>query len=80
MWRGVDVALIFVLNLAITTEKYGAVLILPSQSQSLIRQLVSYVLFNDIRTSHATQQPGNCGFLSIPAMPGPPRYGYENVV
>ena len=52
-------ALIFVLNLATTTEKYGAVLILPSQIQSLTRQLVSYILFNDIHTSHATQKPEN---------------------
>ena len=58
-WRDANVGLIFVLNLATTTEKYGAVLILPSQSQSLIRQLVSYILFNDIHTSHATQKPEN---------------------
>ena len=53
-------ALIFVLSLATslgtTTEKYGAVLILLSESQSLARQLVSYILFNDIHTSQKTEE------------------------
>ena len=61
--------------------------ILPSQSQSVTRQLVSYILFNDIHTSHATQKPETrkkfwrtCGFLSNPGKPGSPRYCYENDV
>ena len=52
-------ALIFVLSLATTTEKYGAILILSSQIQSLTRQLASYLPFNDIHTSHAIQKPEN---------------------
>ena len=59
MWRDANVVLVFVLNLATTTEKYGAVFILPSQIRSLTRQLVSYILSNDIHTSHATQKPEN---------------------
>ena len=79
-------ALIFVLSLATslgtTTEKYGAVLMLPSESQSLARQLVSHILFNDIHTSQKTMKKFSraCSFLSNPTRPGSPRYGYENAV
>ena len=53
-------ALIFVLHLATTTETYGAVLIHPSQIQSLTRQFVSYTILRHSRAGcDRAQKPEN---------------------
>ena len=78
----------FVLNLATTTETYEAVLILPSQIQSLTRRLVSYIYYSTTFTHPMRRRNPKTmkkfsrtrGFLSNPARPDSPRHCYGNVV